>query len=383
MRKVYIDISMIMIGTKFTGIPRVVMELVKRIAKADDLELVFVEYNLSKDAFEIIDKDKFIEFCNHGKDQRSKMRTGRILAFEEIEKDSVFFDIDTVWKTRVRRSFLYPILKKNGVKIITHIYDIIPVSHPQFCAKDEILNFVDYFGATLDYADEIVVNSKATKDAIDDVCQTINHESKEIKVVPLGGDFTKKIYDENSVSDEVKKIVANGKYVLMVGTIEPRKNHRLILDAYDLGLDEGMQVVFAGFIGQGMDELTKRIENYKENNEKVWHLGNASDADIDYLYRHCFALTYPSYIEGFGLPIIESFARGVMVIAADTSINMEIGGERAVYFKQDAAEELKDTINNLLKETDKQADFKKLIEGYEPPKWDDTALRMAEILKDK
>lgn len=380
MKKVYIDISMIMIGTKFTGIPRVVMEIVRRIAKDDDLDLVFLEYKLSKDSFEMIDKDKFIAFCNHGKDNRNKMRTGRLLEFNGLEKGSVFFDLDTVWKTRVRRSFLYPILKETGIQIITHIYDIIPITHPQFCGRDDVLGFVDYLGATLDYADKIVVNSEATKEAVDGICQKINHETKTIKVVSLGGDFTKKIYDEESISDEVKKIVDNGKFVLMVGTIEPRKNHKLILDAYDLGLDDCMQVVFAGFVGQGMESLIERIDNHKDN--RIWHLGHASDADIDYLYRKCFALTYPSYIEGYGLPIIESFARGVMVIAADTPINMEIGGQRAVYFKQDSAEELKDTINGLLMDKDKQSELKKLIKEYEPPKWDDTAIRMAEILKE-
>lgn len=383
MKKIYIDISMIMIGTKFTGIPRVVMEIVKRISQDEDLELVFLEYKVSKDVFEIIDKNQFTAFCNHGKDKRNKMRTGKYVAFDEIEKDSVFFDIDTVWKTRVRRSFLYPVLKEKGVKIITHIYDIIPITHPQFCGKDEILNFLDYFGAALDNADEILVNSNATKTFIDDVCQRINHEAKNVKVVPLGGDFSRKEYAETEVSDEVKQIVNNGKYVLMVGTIEPRKNHKLILDAYDLGMDENMQVVFAGFVGQGMETLMERIENHPDNRQKIWHLGHASDADIDYLYKNCFALTYPSYIEGYGLPIIESFARGVMVVAADTPINMEIGGERALYFKQDDAKDLRNAVNGLLKDEAKQQMLKDSIQAFEPPKWESSAIRIAEILKDK
>lgn len=381
--KVYVDISMIMIGTKFTGIPRVVMEIIKRINDDKELELVFLEYNLRKDAYEVIDTEMFVGFCNHGKDNRNKMRTGKLVKFNEFEAGSIFFDSDTVWKTRVRRSYLYPVLKEAGVKIIPLIYDIIPITHPQFCGRDDVLCFVDYFGATLDYADEIIVNSEATKQAINDVCDRINHELKEIKVVPLGGDFSRKEYAETEVSDEVKQIVNNGKYVLMVGTIEPRKNHKLILDAYDLGMDENMQVVFAGFVGQGMETLMERIENHPDNRKKIWHLGHASDADIDYLYKHCFALTYPSYIEGYGLPIIESFARGVMVVAADTSINMEIGGERALYFKQDDAKDLRNTVNGLLKDEAKQQMLKDSIQAFEPPKWEISAIRIAEILKDK
>lgn len=382
MRKVYVDVSMVMIGTKYTGIPRVVMELVKRINEDKEIEFVLIEYNFAKDAFELIDTDKFILLCNHGKVNRRKMRTGRYKAFDEIESGSVFFDVDSVWKTRVRRSFLYPILKKNGVIIKPLIHDIIGITHPAFCASDDVLCFVDYIGATLDYADEIVVTSRTTKKYICDLCEKIGHDIPKFAIEPLGGNFSKKEYDDSDVSSEVKNIADNGKFVLMVGTVEPRKNHKLILDAYDLGMNDDMQVVFAGFVGQGMEKLTERIAAYREKGAKVWHLDSASDADIDYLYRHCFALTFPSYIEGYGLPIIEALMRGVIVIAADTDINKEIGGDNAIYFRQDSPEDLRDKVNSLLADETRQQELKRLIAGYEPPMWEKTATGIAEVLKD-
>lgn len=375
--KVYVDVSMIMVGTRFTGIPRVVMELMKRIDS--DVDLQFIEYSASGTAFEIIDKEKFVEFCKTGKDTRRKMRSGRYLAFTEFEPSSVFFDIDTVWKTRVRRSFLYPLLKKSNVKIVTHIYDIIPITHPQFCDYSDALCFADFFGASLEHADELLVNSEATKKSIDEVCDRIGHERKMIKIVPLGGNFAKKEHDEADVSDLVKKIVQRGKYVLMVGTIEPRKNHKIILDAYDLGLPSDLQVVFAGFMGQGMEELSQRLEQYKDQN--VWYVGQASDADVDYLYKNCFALVYPSHVEGYGLPIMEAFCRNVLVIASDTDINMEIGGERAVYFSNDSAEELRRVITDLYQNEEKQKALKDGIAAYKAPSWDDCADRIKTILK--
>lgn len=384
MKKIYIDISMVIVGTNFTGIPRVVMELTKKLYHNPGLELIFLEYHQKRDDFEIIDGEKFAAFCREKKGNRRKLRTGKHISLWGMEKGSVFFDMDTVWKTRVRRSFLYPRLKEKGVKIIPFVQDIIGVTHPQFCPGDDVLNFLDFVGAAAAYADDIVVTSHATKGAVEELCGKLKVPCPSIEIVPLGGDFKRLSKRTTIISEEVKKIAESGPYLLMVGTIDPRKNHKLLLDAYDGGLKElSMHLVIAGHKGWDVDDLLERMEGHEDFGKGVFHVNGASDEEIDYLYQRCYALAFPSYIEGYGLPIIESMVRGVPVIAADTPINMEVGGEYALYFGQDKPEELVNRVAELISKPEIYEAVKEKLKNFIPPTWEETAKGILGILLEK
>lgn len=396
MTKVYIDISMVMIGTNYTGIPRVVMELAKRLAGKTDgktdnnasLELIFLEYNQKRDAYEVINTNGFVEFCKTKNGNRNKLRSKKYIEIEKLGLDEnnvkyIFFDVDAVWKTRVRRSYLYPILKENGVKIVPFVHDIIGATHPQFCPTDDMICFLDYVGSIVAYADEIVVTSETTKHEIEKQYERLHQTAPKFSITPLGGDF-KKVQDDKNITNSnngnnknitnktVLQVLNNNKpYLLMVGTIDPRKNHKLLVDAYDEGLkDLGVDVVIAGYKGWDVDELLSRIENHEDYNKGLYQINGASDDEINALYENCYALAFPSYIEGYGLPIMESLVRGVPVFAADTSINMEIGREYGVYFKQDHPEDLVDKVKMYLEESHKYDEWKKQIKNFVPPTWE-------------
>lgn len=387
MKKIYIDISMVIVGTNFTGIPRVVMEITKKLYHNPKLELIFLEYHQKQDDFEIIDGEKFAAFCREKKGNRRKLRTGKHIPLWGMEKGSVFFDMDTVWKTRVRRSYLYPLLKAKGVKIIPFVQDIIGVTHPQFCPSDDVLNFLDFVGAVAEYGDEIIVTSHATKGAVEELCGRLQTPCPPIEIVPLGGDFkrtSKKLSRRTinqGISADISKIAESGPYLLMVGTIDPRKNHKLLLDAYEGGLKElPMNLVIAGHKGWNVDDFLERMERHEDFGKGIWHVNGASDEEIDYLYQHCYALAFPSYIEGYGLPIIESMVRGVPVIAADTPINMEVGGEYALYFGQDKPEELVNTVAELISKPETYGALKEKLKNFIPPTWEETAKGILRIL---
>lgn len=373
--KIYIDVSMIMIGTKFTGIPRVTMELAKRFYERN-LDLVLIEYDVKNDKYRIIDTKGFTEFCKDKSKSRSRLRTNRFIAFNEFEKDAIFFDVDTVWKTRVRRSFLYPKLKENNVKIIPFIHDIIGIDYPQFCQTDDVINFVDYIGAALNFADRIAVNSNATADSIKELAKRLKTKEPVTDVALLGGDF-KNIDagedDMTKISDTVKKITESGKYIYMVGTLEPRKNHKLLLDAYEKVLHESINLVIVGFAGQGMEELIGRIEGNENYQKGLWYLNGANDEELDYLYKHSFALTFPSYAEGYGLPLMEAMIRRTPIVASDTPINREVAKDRALYFEKDDWKGFSDIILNLLKDEGAYKELCDKTKDYVPPTWEDTA----------
>ena len=193
-------------------------------------------------------------------------------------------------------------------------------------------------------------------------------------------DFKKKENAEENVQSSIKEIVSKGKYLLMVGTIEPRKNHKLLLETYQKFLRDKINFVFAGFSGQAMEDFFAKLTADPDYQNGIWHVDNASDDDVDYLYKNCYAMVFPSYIEGYGLPIIEAFLREIPVIASDTGINREIAGERAVFFEQDNSEELAGIINNLLENEEEYKALRERVKGYVPKTWDDTAIAIEKQL---
>ena len=107
---------------------------------------------------------------------------------------------------------------------------------------------------------------------------------------------------------------------LSVGTIEPRKNHRRLLEAYQM-VQSSMPLVLAGGKGWLMDEFAA---------VDVLLTGYVTDAELEWLYRNCFAFLYPSLFEGFGMPALEALTLGAPVICSNTTSLPEVAGEAAI-----------------------------------------------------
>jgi glycosyltransferase involved in cell wall biosynthesis len=111
------------------------------------------------------------------------------------------------------------------------------------------------------------------------------------------------------------------RFILFVGTLEPRKNVDLLLEAWDQRPTDDALLVMVGRRAWGAPTLS----------QDVLELGAVSDAELLWLYRHASALVSPSHYEGFGLPIVEALAQGAFVIATDIPASREVAGDGAVY----------------------------------------------------
>ena len=151
--KVYMDITVLTLATFITGIQRVTREIVLRLLESGNPEIVLLHYNAREDAWHIIDNRRFVRYYRDHRGVKSRMITGRRQAVPDMGRGDVFFDLDAVWMCRVRRSYLLPVLKRQGVRIVAHIYDIISVTHPQYCLERGVYQFMDYLGAHLLYAE--------------------------------------------------------------------------------------------------------------------------------------------------------------------------------------------------------------------------------------
>ena len=131
--KIYIDLSAIIQVDFVTGIQRVVREITVRMLKHPEHEFYLLYYSFKNNTFLRLSNERFLDYFLHGKGERGAILTPEKIGYRDIPPGAVFFDIDSIWNSPLKRSTLFPVLKQNGVKIVTQIYDLIPVTDPQFC----------------------------------------------------------------------------------------------------------------------------------------------------------------------------------------------------------------------------------------------------------
>ncbi|MCI8510950.1 MAG: glycosyltransferase family 4 protein [Lachnospiraceae bacterium] len=241
---------------------------------------------------------------------------------------------------------------------------------------------MNYLAAYLQYADLIFTSTQSTLDQVNQLLCKLKLPTRKGCVTWLGSDFTSVPGKDRQISPKAKHIAKKGKYILCVGTIEPRKNHRLLLEAYDGGLaDMGIDLVFAGRIGWNVEDIKERIEKHPRKAQGLYLLESPNDAAIHYLYQNAFLVAFPTFEEGFGLPVIEAIERGSVVIASDIPVLREVGGDYCDYFNPEDSGELISLVKKYLSRPSLYDEKKEHLKDYIPVKWDMVANKIIMALK--
>lgn len=141
---------------------------------------------------------------------------------------------------------------------------------------------------------------------------------------------------------------------IVVGSIEPRKNHGFILDAFDRFWREGgkARLVIIGRFGWKNEDVVERITGHALFDERMFLVRDMDDSELDYAYRQASALVIASETEGFGLPVVEAFQRGLRVICSDIAVFREIADGRAIFFSLATPDNLTRTVAAFCAEND-------------------------------
>jgi len=137
----------------------------------------------------------------------------------------------------------------------------------------------------------------------------------------------------------------------MVGTVEPRKGHEIVLKVLEeLWGDENspISLCMIGKVGWDMDGFIKHIKSHPESGNRLLFIENAPDFYLQFAYTCSSALIQASAGEGFGLPIIEAGQFGLPVICSDIPVFREIAGDNVTYFDRNDGESLKTCINDFI-----------------------------------
>lgn len=385
MKPIYIDITNIPELDHYTGISRVVTELIQRLL-ADRMPLCLLSYSVPKGAYRIIDNDRFL-LAARGLLDKQACYTEDYLAVSDFAEGATFLDINSAWHTLPNRSYLLPQLKNKQIRIFVQIYDLIPIRYPQYMAGQTLLRFMEYLTAHLTYADAVLVNTHAVEQDVRQLFSELALPEKPIHIIPLGADFTAPENQQkgNDAADaELLQRLSGRRYLLTVGTVEPRKNHKVLIDAYEKRLaDMGYDLVIVGRVGWEMEGLVSRIKSNRHFGNGLYLLSGINDATLDALYARAHMVVFASYTEGYGLPTIESLIKGVPVLCSDIPVMREVGGDFAAYFDPDDPDALIAAVAKFEDAAAYKAQRERIAAHYQPPQWNDTAEAVKSLLDAK
>lgn len=221
-------------------------------------------------------------------------------------------------------------LSKNvDVKYVPLIYDVIPVIFPHFFDIGFSATFKQWAFESIRISSGILCISENTKRDILDIAKTMNTCYPEVLPLRLGMDISDSALVADKYPDSARP------FILCVGTLEVRKNHWLLYHVWrKLSLELGEAtptLVIAGQQGWLSSDVIHllRFDPLIANKVKIFN--DLDDKSILWLYENCLLTVYPSFYEGWGLPVAESLACGKYCISSNTSSLKEIAGELIDY----------------------------------------------------
>lgn len=226
-------------------------------------------------------------------------------------------------------------LKNCQVTIGVYIYDLIPLTHPQFVTESTRQAVVEKFGDVMSLVDFALTISEYVAREVAHTLATELHRTIPVLAVPLAHALPENDAEvDEELDDDFKSSLPN-EYVLCVCTLEGRKNHIILLNSW-IALNQKYNgriptLVLVGKWGWRIEEFQALFKASKGVDGKVLLLGNLSDRELRFLYQHCLFTVFPSFVEGWGLPVGESLAYGKPCIASDSSSVPEVGGDFCRY----------------------------------------------------
>jgi len=269
---------------------------------------------------------------------------------------------------------------RSGKAVVT-IHDLTFKSMPE-CSEPKNAAFLTrHIPRTLDRAALVIVDSEFTAK---ELVECYAYPRERVRVIPLGVEEV--FHPHARLSDRFRGILPE-RYMLFVGTIEPRKNIGTLLAAYALLRKARSNVpalVIAGHDGwRGEGERVVRLIEELSLHDSVIRLNYVAAADLPGLYAASRLFVFPALYEGFGLPPIEAMASGVPVICSNAGSLPEVAGNAAVLIPPRDPEELAQAMGIVL--DDAGARTSMIAKGLARAKkftWRETARRTIEAYRD-
>lgn len=305
--------------------------------------------------------------------------------FVHLRHGDVVVLVDSTWRSPGLLSELFKARYEDGVQVGVMFHDLFPLTMAETCEEVTAEGFCSWFDRVAPNADFVVTNSETTRSSFIDYVSQVQGgaapscPSGSFRLgaeLDLAGEMSKPSRYSQPIWD------TPGRAILCVGTIEPRKNHMYLLDAYDMMRAAGNDVslILVGRAGWKNEAVISRIHSHKDFGTRLLHLNDASDRDLAEAVERADCLVCPSLAEGFGLPVVEGLMLGLKVFASDIPVFREIGGEGCAYVSLNDASVLAEVVGEW---------FEQLNSGAQPqhgphfvwPDWRQSAVEFVALVQ--
>lgn len=242
-------------------------------------------------------------------------------------------------------------IQKSATKSIVTIHDLIFLRFPHFFSAIDNQIYLQKFKHACKAADHVVAVSEQTKHDIVNFFQ-ISPNKISVSYQGCGQQFWQ-IVSEEKKQEVQKRYNLPKKFILNVGTIEPRKNMYNLIYSLLYAKHDATIVSIGRGVSSYMRELEQLIDK-KGLQKRVLFLHNVTNEDLPAVYQQAEIFVYPSYFEGFGIPILEAMVSDIPVITSSGSCFPETGGDAARYINPNNPEEIAIHCDEIMSDTELQ-----------------------------
>jgi alpha-1,3-rhamnosyl/mannosyltransferase len=238
-----------------------------------------------------------------------------------------------------------PLLRRSDKPVVMTIYDLSLLRFSQYHPLDRVRMFERHFESRRQGVDHFITISDFIRG---EAIQLLGIPPEKITAIPLGVEENFRRLPADRVEAYRSKRGLPKKYVLTVGTHEPRKNMAGLIRALS-NLPREYVLVSAGGAGWLNDAYDTELERHGLQDRVIW-LGHVPDEELAWLYNAATLMVYPSLYEGFGLPILEAMVCGCPVICSDRASMPEVAGDAALLVNPEDEIDLAEKIRQLMED---------------------------------
>ncbi len=361
--RIYFDITRLMQGGVITGVERVVLNLatgLHRIAQNFGLKVEFVGISPQK---------RLIAYDSASGSPSDDLNIAHLTP-RSFPGD---FSRGDIWiSAELNPDFpsylpLFNYIKTKGVKVCSFVYDLFPLTNPEWSPSEEIVWFNEWWQSVSSVSDIIIADSVKVAHQVADYCRVFNSNLKiinKLRWIHLGADSLRNSPAEY-LATRNKNVVSDFKFpgngyptFLTVATLHPRKGLEYLATEFAALWRSGAKInlVITGLAAYGNDSIARMIPRSEHSDAFLSYTGYLSDKILANLYKTVDCVIYPSYDEGFGLPVMEALQEGGAVILRDTEVMREIvtADDPVFWFTEEAGISLQTAVKNFLRQHSRQ-----------------------------
>lgn len=348
-KQIFVDVSELVLHDSKTGIQRVVRSILKCLGEQSpsDYQIVPVYAGTDRPGY-CVARDFWTSFCSSNDDG---FENGDFIDFQAGD---IFLGLDLQpLVVSFQKDYLQE-MRRHGVKVLFVVYDILFKTFPKYFDAG-LLAALERWLDVVTACDGAICISRAVSE---ELRAWLEREAKsrnasfDVSWFHLGADIENSRPSSGLPAEApalLTKLATKAAF-LMVGTLEPRKGHTQVIDAFEHLWRQGRDVclLIVGKRGWNVDALCQRIQHHEQIGRRLFWLEAISDEYLERIYGASTCLIAASEGEGFGLPLIEAAQHKLPIVARDLPVFREVAGSHASYFSANSGLELASELDSWL-----------------------------------